>query len=708
MDHTGNGGPRGILAPRRGVPTMDRVRNFRDSFLEATALGLLATATLFVQPLQIASRLDRSLYDAWSQLAPPPAPPSILLVGLDDPDRLNEIVSLARAEGARLIVTTQSRPTATQDDSRVLGPIAVERGVTRPQRAGWRDGGHLLFRPDIDGVVRTDRALDENGAFVPSLAQRAAQELASDSRDELDAPHNGYAPHWLRFYSRTFAEIDARDVYSDPSRLRDKIVLVGGTEQAELTPLGAMPTYRLVAHALAGYLQSTSLVADWRGGALAWSAAALLIALLGALARQSRALAFVAAVAAALTVLALGTIVFRAGVWIPVTGPAAWLAIVGGVLAMRAPRTTAPRMDEELVNARRAVASGELVEAWARYKQISPTSALLPELYDLACELDSGGKDRHAADLFHRIAQVDGHFRDVAHRLVRSTHPHAVPPIDRERMPATMGRYELLEPIGRGAMGYVYLGRDPKINRIVALKAVDLASEVEPNELDEARKHFLREAEIAGQLSHPNIVTIFDVGETDGISYIAMEYLKGRHLSEFAAPDRLLPPQVVLELLSRTADALDYAHSQNIVHRDIKPANIMYDSVSDGLKITDFGIARLIDVGRTRTGIVLGTPAFMSPEQLEGKNVNGHTDLFALGVSLYQLLTGQLPFRGASMTKLMFVIANEPHPSVTAIRADLPEHFNAIVDRALAKDPAERFQSGAEMAAAMRSAAQAA
>jgi serine/threonine-protein kinase len=128
----------------------------------------------------------------------------------------------------------------------------------------------------------------------------------------------------------------------------------------------------------------------------------------------------------------------------------------------------------------------------------------------------------------------------------------------------------------------------------------------------------------------------------------------------------------------------------------------MYDSVSDGLKITDFGIARLIDVSRTKTGIVLGTPAFMSPEQLEGKNVNGHTDLFALGVSLYQLLTGHLPFRGASMTKLMFVIANEPHDSVTSVRPELPEWLNPIIDRALAKDPAGRFQSGAEMAAALR------
>jgi serine/threonine-protein kinase len=128
----------------------------------------------------------------------------------------------------------------------------------------------------------------------------------------------------------------------------------------------------------------------------------------------------------------------------------------------------------------------------------------------------------------------------------------------------------------------------------------------------------------------------------------------------------------------------------------------MYDSVSDSLKITDFGIAKLIDANRTRTGIVLGTPAFMSPEQLEGKNVNGHTDLFALGVSLYQLLTGHLPFRGASMTKLMFVIANEPHQAVTALRADLPKWLDGVIDRALAKDPADRFQTGAEMAAALR------
>jgi serine/threonine-protein kinase len=184
-----------------------------------------------------------------------------------------------------------------------------------------------------------------------------------------------------------------------------------------------------------------------------------------------------------------------------------------------------------------------------------------------------------------------------------------------------------------------------------------------------------------------------------------MEYVRGHHLSEFASTERLLPVDTVLDLIGRAADALDYAHRRNVVHRDIKPANIMYDSLSNNLKITDFGIAKLIDANRTRTGIVLGTPAFMSPEQLEGKNVNGHTDLFALGVSLYQLLTGQLPFRGASMTKLMFVIANEPHQSVTSARSDLPKWLDGVVDKALAKDPLDRFQSAAEMAAALRRAA---
>jgi eukaryotic-like serine/threonine-protein kinase len=282
--------------------------------------------------------------------------------------------------------------------------------------------------------------------------------------------------------------------------------------------------------------------------------------------------------------------------------------------------------------------------------------------------------------------------------------PPAGRPAERS-LPATLGRYELLEEIGRGAMARVFVGRDPMINRKVAIKAVDLAAECDADELEDATRRFLREAEAAGRLNHPDIVTIYDVGEADGIAFIAMEYLEGKRLSDFTNPDTLLPPSSVLELVSRTAHALHYAHSRSVVHRDIKPANIMYDSHTNALKLTDFGIARLVDAARTRAGIVLGTPSFMSPEQLEGRNVNGHTDLFALGVTLFQLLTGHLPFRGNSMTKLMFVIANEPHQPVTALRPGLPACLDTILDTALAKDPARRYRNGAEMAEALRAAA---
>lgn len=269
-------------------------------------------------------------------------------------------------------------------------------------------------------------------------------------------------------------------------------------------------------------------------------------------------------------------------------------------------------------------------------------------------------------------------------------------------MPQTLGRYKVEREIGRGAMAVVYQGRDPKINRVVAIKAIALAREFGDEELDEARRRFFREAESAGRLNHPGIVTVYDAGEDHDLAYIAMEYLNGEPLSEQTSSSSLLPASTIVELLARVADALGHAHRQNVVHRDIKPANIMFDSANDGLKITDFGIARLTDSGTTKSGIVLGTPSFMSPEQLEGRTVQGSSDLFSLGVSLYQLLTAQLPFRADSMTGLMFRIANEAHPPVRTVRPDLPGMLEAIVTRALHKRADERFQTGVEMATALR------
>ncbi len=361
-------------------------------------------------------------------------------------------------------------------------------------------------------------------------------------------------------------------------------------------------------------------------------------------------------------------------------------------------------------------------QRFAELKGRKASDTVAGELYALGTQLERRGRALQATAVYRHLARIDNTYRDVAPRLRRlmdaertkSTAAAAPRPAgtgandQAARKPAgsaaetqRLGRYQLEREIGRGAMGIVYLGRDTAINRLVAIKAIPLASEFSDTELAEARTRFFREAETAGRLNHPNIVTIYDVGEERGLAYIAMEYLKGRHLSEFATSNTLLEARTVLELIGRTAQALGFAHKQQVVHRDIKPANIMYDPSADVLKITDFGIARLTGAGSTRTGIVLGTPSFMSPEQLEGRTVTGHSDLFSLGVTLFQLLTGQLPFAADSMTGLMQQIAEAPHPPLRAFRPDLPACVERIVDRALAKNPEARFESGGQMAAAL-------
>jgi serine/threonine-protein kinase len=265
-----------------------------------------------------------------------------------------------------------------------------------------------------------------------------------------------------------------------------------------------------------------------------------------------------------------------------------------------------------------------------------------------------------------------------------------------------LGRYELDRELGRGAMGTVYVARDPQINRVVALKAIPLSDEANENDSDDLKSRFFREAEMAGRLAHPRIVTVYDAGEDRGIAYIAMEFLTGRTLGDFTAPDRRLQDSDVFEVTARVAEGLDYAHGQGVIHRDIKPGNIIYDTDTGSTKITDFGIARVTNSASTRTGVVLGTPSFMSPEQLEGKPLEGTSDLFSLGVTLFQLLTGQLPFRADSMTALMDKIANAPHPPLETLRPDLPPAAALVIDHALEKDPSRRFQTGAEMAAALR------
>ena len=264
---------------------------------------------------------------------------------------------------------------------------------------------------------------------------------------------------------------------------------------------------------------------------------------------------------------------------------------------------------------------------------------------------------------------------------------------------ATLGRYRIERELGRGSMGTVYLGHDPQIGRAVAIKTMALSREFEGSELIEARARFFREAEMAGRLRHPDIVTIFDASEDQGLAFIAMEFVGGHDLLRHTLPGALLPVPVVLLTLARVATALAHAHTQGVVHRDIKPANVMIDPATGSVKVTDFGIARITDACRTRTGMVLGTPSFMSPEQMAGRRVDGRTDLYSLGVMLFQLLTGALPHRCESMAELMNRIVNATAPDVRTLRPELPEALANVVALALEKRPEMRYADGQQMAA---------
>jgi len=336
-------------------------------------------------------------------------------------------------------------------------------------------------------------------------------------------------------------------------------------------------------------------------------------------------------------------------------------------------------------------------------------------LYNLAHDFERKRQFNKAESVFRYMADFDPKFRDLEAWLGRAKamsetvipgagggHPGGTVIMAGGVEKPMLGRYQVEKELGKGAMGIVYQGRDPKIGRVVAIKTMALSQEFEGDELTEVKERFFREAETAGRLAHPNIVTIYDAGEEHALAYIAMEFLKGKNLTPYIKPDNLLALPKTLSVVARVAEALSYAHGNNVVHRDIKPANIMYEPDSDSVKVTDFGIARITDSSKTKTGTVLGTPSYMSPEQLAGRMVDGVSDQFSLGVTLYQLVSGRLPFEGDSMAQLMFKIANEPHADVRTHNPKLPACVSAIVNKTLAKDPAQRYPSCEIMVKALR------
>jgi tRNA A-37 threonylcarbamoyl transferase component Bud32 len=269
--------------------------------------------------------------------------------------------------------------------------------------------------------------------------------------------------------------------------------------------------------------------------------------------------------------------------------------------------------------------------------------------------------------------------------------------------PTKLGRYEIAEEIGKGAMGVVYLAKDPLIGRLVALKTFRIGYSVKDHEMEQFRVRFLREAQSAGILTHPHIVTIHDVVEQtdEGMAFIAMEYVRGTTLKAVLQSEQLLTLGYVVDIISQVAEALDYAHSHRVIHRDVKPANILI-TADNRVKITDFGIARLDTSNLTQEGQLLGTPNYMAPEQIQGKDIDHRADLFALGVVLYEMLTRHKPFQGENLTVVSHRIVYDQFTPPREYSKDLPPGMEKILDRAMEKDPARRYQRAKDMVEDLR------
>jgi len=360
-------------------------------------------------------------------------------------------------------------------------------------------------------------------------------------------------------------------------------------------------------------------------------------------------------------------------------------------------------------------ARGQLSLAITKLQQAIGDTELTRDSVDgyfkLASIYEQDGKPREALEIFEKVMAFDYHYRDVAERLaaaraavdarvVADAQGPALDPAEAAAKklgtPGTNGRYQIVGELGRGGMGIVYKVQDTALDRVVAFKVLPQAL----TENEQAVTNFIREAQAAAKLNHPNIVTVYDTGEQNGRYYIAMEYVEGTTIKEILKRKGPISPSGILHVLMQIAEALAYAHEKKVVHRDIKPANAMWTR-DKKVKLMDFGLAKVVEEARNHTTVVAGTPYYMSPEQTLGKNVDHRTDIYSLGVTLFEMATGTVPFKEGNIP---YHHVHTPPPSLRALRPELPEHLVAIVERCLEKDPARRFQSAREILAEVKGA----
>ena len=601
---------------------------------------------------------------------------------------------------------------------------------------------------DVDGGIRSEPlVIDYYGEYYPSMALLlAAKSLNLDVDDikinvgnnvelgRLDIKTDGFSLMNTFFYdtddgSSAFPVDSFFDVLQGKipaDKYQGKIVLIGATAlgvgDTFVTPINpTMSPVVTLAHSVSSILNEDFFIEpEW--GFFARMGALLLVALyiIFLLPKLRAATGFV------LTTVLLAALFFThyfmmttQGMWLQLMMPT--LLLVAGHIILTSKHfflseKGKARLDIESAESNRMLGlslqgQGQLDMAFEKFRKLPLDKSVLELLYNLSLDYERKRQFNKAKSVYDYMSDFDKDFRDIKDRSNRaksleetvilgggSSSPGGTLILDGGGIEKPMlGRYEVERELGKGAMGAVYLGKDPKISRIVAIKTMALSQEFEADELEDVKQRFFREAETAGRLNHPNIVTIFDAGEEHDLAYIAMEYLKGGDLTKYVKPGALLPMTTVLSLIQRAADGIHYASKYNVVHRDIKPANIMWDPETDTMKITDFGIARITDSSKTKTGMVLGTPSYMSPEQLAGKKVTGQSDIFSLGVMLFQMVTGKLPFSGDSMATLMYKIANQQHPAPESINPEVPRCISIIINRSMAKDVEKRYQTGREM-----------
>jgi len=610
--------------------------------------------------------------------------------------------------------------------------------------------GHSNLFAESDGVFRRDAPLVQyDGAFYPSYALRLAMAyhglapsdvkfapgveiVAGRLRIPLDA-ESMMAVTFLGPPGDTIKRVSFREVLSGSVNgdfFKDRIVLVGltalGVGSNFVTPAaGDFPSVEVVANSVQNMLHQRFLTRPPWAPQLEWGMIAFLGLFIMLLLPRLRAFwGLVVSLMLCLVVLGAGTYFFVAGEWIKIGY--ALVLLVAGYLVAVSKSFLITEKGKELVEASQIETNkmlglsfqgqGMLDLSFEKFRLCPVDDNLKDTLYNLALDFERKRQFSKAAAVLDHIAAKDPKYKDIADKakMLKAASEGAVfggvgggkkdgtVMIAGGATKPTLGRYEIEKELGRGAMGVVYLGRDPKINRMVAIKTMMLEDGGDAGSVKDVKERFFREAESAGTLNHPNIVRIFDAGEENEVAYIAMELLDGHDLTRYGTKEGLLPLEKALEYVATVASALDYAHAQGVVHRDIKPANVML--IKDGtIRVADFGIARITASSKTATGTVMGTPSYMSPEQVAGKKVDGRSDLFSLSVALFELISGEKPFKGGEgLGTLLFQIANDPHPDILTVKPGLPAALKAIIDKGLAKNPDQRFQRGSEMAAALR------